>query len=62
MGVDALYEANFAWDIQSLDYPVAGKPPTLVELNKVLATRLYQVGYFIGQYICEVHRADTCVT
>lgn len=49
----ALYEANFPWDPKMLDYLVKQKPPSLNELNQISNTLIYEVGYFIGQFIEE---------
>jgi hypothetical protein len=51
----ALYEANLPWDPHMLAYLVNQHPPTLTELNDIANTRIYEVGYFIAQYIVDTH-------
>ena len=54
----ALYEANNPWDPHMLPYLVNQKPPTLKELNEYSNPRIYEVGYFIAQFIAETHGAN----
>jgi hypothetical protein len=51
----ALYEANFPWDPHMLPYLVSQKPPSLKELNELSNPKIYEVGYFIAQFIAETH-------
>lgn len=51
----ALYEANFPWDPAMLPYLVNQKPPFLEELNDFSNPRIYETGYFIGQFISETY-------
>lgn len=51
----ALYEANFPWDPTILPYLVSQKPPSLKELNELSNPKIYEVGYFIAQFIAETH-------
>ncbi|MBZ5856938.1 gluzincin family metallopeptidase [Flavihumibacter profundi] len=51
----ALYEANFPWDPHMLPYLVSQKPPTLNELNDLSDQKIYEVGYFIAQFIAETY-------
>lgn len=47
----AIYEANLPWDPHMLTYLINQKPPTLNELNQLSNTSIYEVGYFIGDFI-----------
>jgi hypothetical protein len=49
----ALYEANLPWDPRMLPYLVEQKPPSLSELNEFSNPRIYEVGYFIAQFVAE---------
>jgi hypothetical protein len=51
----ALYEANFPWDPHMLPYLVSQKPPSLKELNEFSNPKVYEVGYFIAQFITETY-------
>ena len=51
----ALYEANFPRDPHMLPYLVSQKPPLLKELNELSNPAIYEVGYFIAQFIVETH-------
>jgi hypothetical protein len=53
----ALYEANLPWDPHMLSYLVNQQPPSLKELNEFSNPKLYEVGYFIAQFIVETHGA-----
>ena len=54
----ALYEANFPWDPKMLPYLVNQQPPSLKELNELSNPNLYEVGYFIAQFISETYGAS----
>jgi hypothetical protein len=54
----ALYEANFPWDPRMLPYLVNQEPPSLTELNELSNPNLYEVGYFIAQFISETYGAS----
>lgn len=58
----ALYEANFPWDPHMLAYLVSQNPPSLQELNELSNSKLYEVGYFIGQFIMETYGSATIQT
>jgi hypothetical protein len=49
----ALYENGELVDPRGLDYMVAGRPPTLAELDADVTTsrRVYEVGYTIGEFV-----------
>jgi hypothetical protein len=49
----ALYENREFVDPRTLDYMVAGRPPTLPELDAdvTASRRVYQVGYVLGEFI-----------
>jgi hypothetical protein len=47
----AIYEANLPWDPHQLSYLVNQKPPTIDELNMMSNTYIYEVGYFIADYL-----------
>ena len=49
----AIYEANLPWDPHGLSYLVNQNPPTLSELNQLSNTYIYEVGYFIADYLVE---------
>lgn len=51
----ALYEANLPWDPHLLSYLVNQKPPSLEELNGFSGSAIYEVGYFIAQFIVETY-------
>jgi hypothetical protein len=51
----ALYEANLPWDPRLLSYLVKQKPPSLQELNDFSNAAIYEVGYFLAQFIVETH-------
>jgi hypothetical protein len=53
----ALYEGNLPWDSHMLPYLANHQPPTLEELNDINNPKIYQVGYFISQYIVETFGA-----
>jgi hypothetical protein len=49
----ALYENGELVDPRTLDYLVAGRPPTLAELDADVTSsrRVYEVGYTIGEFV-----------
>jgi hypothetical protein len=47
----AIYEANLPWDPNLLPYLKNQHPPSLTELNQISNTNIYEVGYFIAEYI-----------
>lgn len=51
----ALYENGELVDPRSLDYMVAGRPPTLSELDAdvTASRRVYEVGYTIGEFVVD---------
>jgi len=49
----AIYEGNYPWDPHMLPYLVNQEAPPLDTLNTMTNTMIYQVGYFIAQYINE---------
>lgn len=49
----AIYESNQTSDPRQLPYLVSQKPPSLKELNDWSGAEIYDVGYFITQYIVE---------
>ena len=55
----ALYEANLPWDPHMLSYLVSQNPPSNNELNEMGNIRLYEVGYFIAQFIVETYGVVT---
>jgi hypothetical protein len=55
----ALYEANFPWDPKMLPYLVNQNPPSIKELNEFSNPKVYEVGYFIAQFISETYGAPT---
>ena len=54
----ALYEANLPWDPHMLFYLVSQKPPSLKELNEFSNPAIYEVGYFLAQFIAETYGTD----
>jgi hypothetical protein len=58
----ALYEANFPWDPHMLSYLVNQKPPGIKELNEFSNPAIYEVGYFVAQFIVETYGAATLKT
>ena len=54
----ALYEANLPWDPKMLSYMVDQQPPSLSELNELSNLKIYEVGYFIAQFITETFGSD----
>lgn len=55
----ALYEANLPWNPRMLSYLVSQNPPSIKELNELGNPRLYEVGYFIAQFIVETYGTIT---
>jgi hypothetical protein len=53
----ALYEANLPWDPHLLPYLVSQQPPSLQALNNFSNPQLYEVGYFIGQFVDHTYGA-----
>ncbi len=51
----AIYEGNYPWDPHMLPYLVNQEAPPLDTLNTMSNTMIYQVGYFIAQYIDETY-------
>jgi hypothetical protein len=49
----ALYEARQFVDPSRLGYLVAGQPPSLADLSSFDNTRVYDVGYLIGEFIVQ---------
>jgi len=49
----AIYESNQTSDPRQLSYLVDQKPPTLKELNDFSDTAIYDVGYFLGEYLVD---------
>jgi hypothetical protein len=49
----AIYESNQSSDPHQLSYLVNQKPPTLIELNDMSKPYVYEVGYFIAEYLVE---------
>ena len=47
----AVYEAGQNADLSSLRYLRERKPPSLAELNRLNDTRIYEVGYTIGEFV-----------
>ncbi|HEX4826101.1 MAG TPA: hypothetical protein VFV19_17515 [Candidatus Polarisedimenticolaceae bacterium] len=47
----SVYEAGQNADLSSIPYLMDRKPPSLAELNRLNDTRIYEVGYTIGDYI-----------
>ena len=54
----AIYEGNYPWDPHMLPYLVTQEPPPLDTLSSMSNTMIYQVGYFIAQYIHETYGKD----
>lgn len=51
----ALYEANFPWDPKMLDYLVKQQPPSIKDLDEFSSPKIYEVGYFIAQFIAQTY-------
>jgi hypothetical protein len=49
----AIYESNQTSDPRQLSYLVNQKPPGLKELNNFSDTSIYDVGYFVAEYLVE---------
>jgi len=47
----AIYESNQTSDPHQLSYLVNQKPPTLKELNDMTKPYVYEIGYFIAEYL-----------
>jgi hypothetical protein len=47
----AIYQANLPWDPRMLSYLVNQQPPSINDLNQLSNTHVYEVGYFIGEFI-----------
>ena len=54
----AIYESNQTSDPHQLSCIVNQKPPTLKELNDWSNTDIYDVGYFIAEYLVEIKGND----
>jgi hypothetical protein len=54
----AIYESNQTSDPRHLTYLINQKPPTLKELNDLSKPYVYQVGYFITEYLVEIKGND----
>jgi hypothetical protein len=54
----AIYESNQTSDPRQLSYLVNQKPPALSELNGFSSTGIYDVGYFIAEYLVEIKGND----
>lgn len=54
----AIYESNYHPDPQKISYLVNQKPPSLNELSKFTNTYIYEVGYFITEFIVETKGND----
>jgi hypothetical protein len=50
----AIYESNQTSDPRLLTYLINQKPPTLIELNDLSKPYIYEVGYFIAEYLVEI--------
>jgi len=50
----AIYESNQTSDPHRLSYLINQKPPTLNELNDLSKPYVYEVGYFIAEYLVEI--------
>lgn len=50
----AIYESNQTSDPHQLSYLVNQNPPTLKELNDFSKPYVYEVGYFIAEYLVEI--------
>ena len=55
----AIYEGNLPWDPHLLAYLVNQKPPSLDELNQVSNSYIYEVGYFIADFIVQTKGYST---
>jgi hypothetical protein len=49
----ALYEAGDIVDPRTVGFMTAGQPPTLLEMNRIEDTRVYQVGGLIGAFVVD---------
>jgi hypothetical protein len=58
----AIYESNQTSDPRRLSYLVNQKPPALSELNSLSSTDIYDVGYFIAEYLVEIKGNDVLNT
>jgi hypothetical protein len=54
----AIYESNQTSDPHQLSYLVNQRPPTLKELNDLSKPYVYEVGYFIAEYLVEIKGND----
>ena len=54
----AIYESNQTSDPRHLTYLVNQKPPTLKELNDLSKPYVYEIGYFIAEYLVEIKGKD----
>jgi hypothetical protein len=57
----ALYEAGQLVNPRGLPYMVAGQPPSLAELDRLSDTRIYDVGYLIGEFVVETRGREALV-
>lgn len=59
----ALYENGELVDPRTLDYMVAGRPPSLAELDAdvTASRRVYEVGFTIGEFVVERFGRDALV-
>jgi len=58
----AIYESRQTSDPRRLSYLVNQKPPTLNELNDLSKPYVYEVGYFIAEYLVEIKGNDVLNT
>ena len=58
----AIYEAKQTSDPHQLSYLVNQKPPKLSELNVMAKPYVYEVGYFIAEYLVEIKGNDVLNT
>jgi hypothetical protein len=58
----AIYESNQTSDPRHLSYLINQKPPTLKELNDLSKPYVYEVGYFIAEYLVEIKGNDVLNT
>jgi hypothetical protein len=58
----AIYESNQISDPHQLSYLVNQKPPTLKELNDLSKSYVYEVGYFLAEYLVEIKGNDVLNT
>jgi hypothetical protein len=58
----AIYESNQTSDPRQLSYLVNQKPPTFKELNDISKPYVYEIGYFIAEYLVEIHGNDVLNT